>query len=122
MDDAHWTQCTPSEFAWERAALTWLKTVLPEDEPFRAWANGEFVADDGSINEVDLAVITPGGVSLIEIKSWSGRLSGDGTTWQQGHRAPVDNPVRLINKKAKRFKSQLQATPAMRGVRVPWVD
>jgi len=94
LDDARWTQCTPSEFAWERAALTWLHTILPSGEPFRAWANGEFVAGDGSVNEVDVVLITPAGVSLVEIKSWRGHLSGDGTTWQQHHRAPVDNPVR----------------------------
>jgi len=108
--------------AWERAALTWLHTILPSGEPFRAWANDEFVAGDGSVNEVDLVLITPAGVSLVEIKSWLGRLSGDGTTWQQAHRAPVDNPVRLVNRKARKFKSLLQSTPAMRGLRAPWVE
>jgi len=122
LDDARWTQCTPSEFAWERAALTWLHTILPSLDPFRAWANGEFVAGDGSVNEVDVVLITPAGVSLVEIKSWRGHLSGDGTTWQQHHRAPVDNPVRLVNKKARKFKSLLQATTAMRGLRAPWVE
>jgi hypothetical protein len=92
-----------------------------ERRAFRAWANREFVAGDGSVNEVDLVLITPAGVSLVEIKSWQG-LSGDGTTWQQAHRAPVDNPVRLVNRKARKFKSLLQATPAMRGLRAPWVE
>jgi len=92
-----------------------------ERRAFRAWANGEFVAGDGSVNEVDLVLITTAGVSLVEIKSWQG-LSGDGTTWQQAHRAPVDNPVRLVNRKARKFKSLLQATPAMRGLRAPWVE
>src|SRR5664280_943598 len=70
--------------AWERAALTWLHTILPSGEPFRAWANDEFVAGDGSVNEVDLVLITPAGVSLVEIKSWLGRLSGDGTNVAAG--------------------------------------
>ena len=32
---------------------------FPPHEPYRAWANFEFIADDGSINEVDLLLFTP---------------------------------------------------------------
>ena len=47
MDDARWVQCTPSEYAWERSALAYLKSVIPNREPYRAWANAEFVGADG---------------------------------------------------------------------------
>jgi len=92
-----------------------------ERRAFRAWANGEFVAGDGSVNEVDLVLITPPASAWSRSSPGAG-LSGDGTTWQQAHRAPVDNPVRLVNRKARKFKSLLQATPAMRGLRAPWVE
>jgi len=49
----------------------------PDHEPYRAWANFEFIALDGSINEVDLLLLTPMGFFLVEIKSRPGRVYGD---------------------------------------------
>jgi hypothetical protein len=49
-----WTAVTETQFPWERSALTYLRERLPDQDPFRAWANFEFIAGDGSINEVDL--------------------------------------------------------------------
>ena len=54
MKSPRWTEITPSEYAWEREALDYIRARLPDSEPFRAWSNSEFIADDGSINEVDL--------------------------------------------------------------------
>jgi serine/threonine protein kinase len=122
MDDVRWTQCTPSEYAWERSALAYLKSIIPDREPYRAWANAEFIGADGSVNEMDLLLIAPAGIILIEVKSWSGVLTGDAGTWQQEHRAPVDNPVIGANRKARKLKSLLAAQPALRGRRLPWVD
>ena len=122
MDDARWVQCTPSEYAWERSALAYLKSVIPNREPYRAWANAEFVGADGSVNEIDLLLITQAGIVLVEVKSWSGVLTGDAGTWQQEHRAPVDNPVIGANRKARKLKSLLAAQQSLRNRRVPWVD
>ena len=122
MDDRRWVQCTPSEYAWERAALTYLKEIVPDHEPYRAWANAEFLGGDGSVNEIDLLLITSAGITVLEVKSWSGVLTGDAGTWQQTHREPVDNPVIGATRKARKLKSLLQAQQAMRGRRVPWVD
>ncbi|ETA01105.1 serine/threonine protein kinase [Frankia sp. CcI6] len=122
MDDERWTQCTPSEYAWERAALSYLKAQLPTGDPYRAWANAEFLGSDGSVNEVDLLLVLPAGIVVLEIKSWSGVLVGDAGTWRQSHRAPVDNPVIGANRKARKLKSLLVSRPAMRGRRVPWVE
>jgi hypothetical protein len=122
VDDRRWVQCTPSEYAWERAALDYLKQIIPAGEPYQAWANAEFLGGDGSVNEIDLLLITPSGLTVLEVKSWSGTLIGDAGTWQQTHREPVDNPVISATRKARKLKSLLQAQPAMRGRRVPWVD
>lgn len=122
MDDERWTQCTPSEYAWERAALGYLKGQLPNTDPYRAWANAEFLGSDGSVNEIDLLLVTPAGIVVLEIKSWSGVVVGDAGTWRQTHRAPVDNPVIGANRKARKLKSLLVSKPAMRGRRVPWVE
>ena len=121
MDDARWTQCTPSEYAWERSALAYLKSVIPDREPYRAWANAEFIGADGSVNEIDLLLIAPGGIVLVEVKSWSGVLTGDAGTWQQDLRA-LENPVIGANRKARKLRSLLAAQPSLRGRRLPRVD
>ena len=44
----------PQRLPWEREALDFVRESLPDRTPYRAWSNFEFVAQDGSINEVDL--------------------------------------------------------------------
>ena len=77
----NWTTVAESKYPWERDALGFVRQKFPEHEPYRAWANFEFIADDGSINEVDLLVFTPMGFFLVEIKSRPGRVFGDAGTW-----------------------------------------
>ena len=111
-----WQAITDSEFPWEREALAFVRDRLPDHEPYRAWANFEFIADDGSINEVDLLVLTSKGFYLVEIKSWPGIVEGDqGTwTWRHGGRVrTVDNPLLLANRKAKKLISLLRRQPAL---------
>ena len=79
---SNWITVTESKFPWEKEALEYIRQHFPAYEPYRAWSNFEFIATDGSINEVDLLVFTPQGVFLVEIKSRQGRLSGDTGTWQ----------------------------------------
>jgi hypothetical protein len=81
LSTARWKSITESEYAWERAALDFVRERLPDAEPYRAWSNFDFIADDGTINEVDLVVLAPSGFFLIEIKSRPGLLEGDAHTW-----------------------------------------
>ena len=76
-----WKEISHSRFPWERDALDFIRQRLPDCDPYRAWSNFEFIALDGSVNEVDLLVFTPYGLFLIEIKSTPGRLFGDAGTW-----------------------------------------
>jgi hypothetical protein len=71
----------PSDYAWEQEALDFLRRKLPDHEPYRVWANFEFIAQDGSINEVDALVVTSKGLYLVEIKSHPGAISGDAGSW-----------------------------------------
>jgi hypothetical protein len=57
MAGSNWHTISESGFPGEREALEFVRSRLPDREPYRAWANFEFVADDGSINEVDLLVL-----------------------------------------------------------------
>ncbi len=107
----NWTTIAESNFPWERDALELVRQQLPSHEPYRAWSNFEFIADDGSINEVDLLVFTPQGFFLIEIKSRPGRLFGDAGTWiweTDGQLSTIDNPLIAANTKAKKLQSLLQ--------------
>ena len=120
-----WKEVSPSQFAWEREALDFIRQGLPDCEPYRAWSNFEFVADDGSINKVDVLVFTPQGFFLVEIKSRPGVLAGDAQTWlwtHEGRETAMDNPLFLANRKAKKLKALLSRQKACRDIRFPFVD
>ena len=106
-NSVNWTTVTESQFTWEREALAFVRDRFPAYDPYRTWSNFEFIADDGSINEVDLLVFSPAGFFLIEIKSRPGRLFGDAGTWQwetEGRLYTVDNPLFAANAKAKKLR------------------
>lgn len=121
-DSPRWIEITPSQFAHEREGLHAVRDLLPDAEPYRAWANLEFVGDDGSTNEVDLLVLARNGLHLVELKHWRGSITGDGTTWLHNGR-PVDNPLLLTTRKAKRLRSLLErvAREKKSRVRIPYV-
>ena len=122
----NWITVAESKVPWEREALEHVRAWFPEHEPYRAWSNFEFIADDGSINEVDLLVMTPQGLFLIEIKSRPGRLSGDAGTWTwetDGRVMTTDNPLFLANLKAKKLRSLLQRQKAcQKSGQIPFVE
>lgn len=125
ISPSRWKSISPSNFPWEREALDFIREHLPDREPFRAWSNFEFISDDGSINEVDLLVLTPQGFFLVEIKSKPGIIRGDAMTWvwnHEGHNYTADNPIMLANRKAKRLASLLQKQSAARRIRVPYLE
>ena len=121
-----WLAITDSEFPWEREALAFVRAGLPDHEPYRVWSNFEFIADDGSINEVDLLVLTSKGFYLVEIKSRPGVVEGDQGTWtwrHDGRSHTVDNPLLLANRKAKKLISLLRRQPALqKKVRSPFLE
>ena len=113
----NWNTITETKYPWEREALDFVRAKFPTHDPYRAWANFEFIADDGSINEVDLLVFTPQGFFLIEIKSRPGRLFGDAGAWTwetDGRLSTVDNPLIAANLKAKKLRSLLQKQKAFK--------
>jgi len=123
--EKHWKTVTRSQFPWEQEALDYIYEQFPAQDNYRAWANFEFIADDGSINEVDLLVACPQGVFLIEIKSFPGELTGNARDWtwkHEGRVRTVENPVILANRKCKRLKSLLARQKAFRKERVPFVE
>lgn len=125
MESPRWNIITPSQYEWERRGLDFIRTGLPDHDPYRAWANFEFQTADGAIYEVDLLVLTKQGFWLVECKAWAGRIWGDTGTWtrsQDGRLHSEDNPVLLANRKAKALASLLKGQPALAKMRLPWLD
>src|SRR5688572_2710326 len=125
MEPPRWNIITPSQYEWERRGLDFIRTGLPDHDPYRAWANFEFQTDAGAIYEVDLLVLTKQGFWLVECKAWSGRIWGDSATWtcsHEGRTRSEDNPVLLANRKAKALASLLKSQSAVSKVRLPWLD
>jgi serine/threonine protein kinase len=125
MGPPRWNIITPSQYEWERRGLDFIRTGLPDRDPYRAWVNFEFQTSNGAIYEVDLLVLTKVGFWLVETKAWSGRIYGDTGTWsrtQDGRLYSEDNPVLLANRKAKALSSLLKAQPAAKRDCLPWLD
>ena len=127
-DSTRWTEITPSPYPWEREALDYVRERLPDNDPYRGFALFEFIASDGSINEVDLLAIVPTGIYLIEIKSWPGVVSVDQRDWareQDGRkRRYEENPLLRADRKAKRLASLLARQPSVRKAkaRIPFIQ
>lgn len=111
-DSPRWEEINRSEHAHERAGLRELASYLPDADPYHVWANVEFTAADGSVNEIDALVLTPSGLVVLELKHWQGEIKGDGVQWVQrpptGRLTPHDNPYILTNRKAKRLASLIR--------------
>lgn len=122
----NWNTIAESKFPWERDAVNFVRDRFPLFEPYHGWSNFEFIADDGSINEVDLLLFTPVGFFLVEIKSRPGKLSGDAGTWTwdtDGKLTTVDNPLHGANLKAKKLRSLLQQQKAcQKKGQVPFIE
>jgi serine/threonine protein kinase len=121
-----WHAVQFSAFPHEQEALELLRERLPVTSPFRAWSNFEFIAEDGSINEVDALVASTDRVYLVEIKHWSGTVSGNQSTWvvtsPGGRERYEENPLLLANRKAKKLKSLLGRQAAFKSGRLPYIQ
>ncbi|MDS1270764.1 BREX system serine/threonine kinase PglW [Lipingzhangella sp. LS1_29] len=126
-EEERWHEITPSEYEHERRALEYLRSRMPDEEPYRAWSNFTFTADTGHIYEVDLLIATRVGLYLVEIKSLTGRLTSSGADWVQTRKSGTirrfADPVHLTDLKAKRLKSLLDRAASKHGLgeRVPRV-
>ena len=127
MSANRWKVIAESSFPWERDALEWLRAQLPDREPWSVWTNFEFIDDQGKVNEVDVLVLSPAGLFLIEIKSRPGTVDGDAHTWTwntDGREYSYDNPLLLADRKSKRLASLLrrQAAIVKAKIRLPFIQ
>ena len=126
MESPRWNIITPSKYEWERRGLDFIRTGLPDHDPYRAWSNFEFQADDGAIYEVDLLVLTKQGFWLVECKAWAGRITGDSGSWTRttGRQDPVrgqPRPARQPQGEGPLLAAQVPVRRRARS-RLPWLD
>jgi hypothetical protein len=53
LSNTKWKRLAQSRFPHEREAQEFLAQELPDSDPTLLYTNFEFIADDGSVNEVD---------------------------------------------------------------------
>ncbi|GAA1837118.1 BREX system serine/threonine kinase PglW [Pseudonocardia alni subsp. carboxydivorans] len=125
-----WFQERPSDYPWEQDGLEHVKRLMPQAEPFRAWATFSFTAQSGRIHECDLLVAVPGGLYLVELKAHPGRVVNQGDEWlfyEQGREWPrtLRNPLHFTDLKCKELKQRLEwaaKRKGMRTLRIPRVQ
>ena len=126
LSPQRWKRVTESAFPWEAEALEYLRAALPDCDPYYGWTNFSFIADDGTVNEVDALIAIPRGLFLVEIKSDDGEPRGDRGTWTyhkpNGRQKTVDNPLLNADRKCKKLKSLLERQPACRVERLPFIE
>jgi hypothetical protein len=129
-----WVEVSRSQFAHEGEGLRVIRSLLPDQPPFRAWSNFEFRDNHGHWHEVDLLVPGRRRPHLIELTYYSGALRGDDHLRRRdGHRAE-DSPLKLARRKAPIPQDQahrrinawvrerkLSKVPPARDV-IPWVQ
>ncbi|MDN5789360.1 MAG: BREX system serine/threonine kinase PglW [Micrococcales bacterium] len=105
--DGRWVEVTPSQFPHEAEGLALVRTLLPDEAPFRAWSNFEFRDSHGKWHEVDLLLLGRGRLHLIELKYYSGVLRGDDHRWLRDGKRAEDSPLKLARRKAQYFATKL---------------
>lgn len=123
-DSQRWVTVTESEFAHERDGLERVRSNLTDHDPYYAWSNFTFISDQGQPYEVDLLVLGPAGLYLVELKAWSGdiRPVGNGHRLWRAAGQERDNPFLLADNKAKRLKSVLGRGARRHRVTMPFVS
>ena len=125
-----WFQDQQSPYPWEQEGLDHVRRLMPDTEPFRAWATFSFTAASGRINECDLFVAAPGGLYLVELKGHPGRVVNSGETWriredESRYVRTLRNPLHLTDLKCKDLRNRLEWALQQSGhrkVRVPWIQ
>lgn len=112
MADERWVEVSPSEFEHETQGLAYLHDRLPDEAPYRAWTNFEFRDSYGRWHEVDAMILTRNTLHIVELKYYSGTISGTDTRWRRDKNnkssRSEDSPLMLAQKKARVFASKLK--------------
>jgi uncharacterized protein YegL len=103
---------------WERAAIGWLREHLPAEHTI---LHSFWVERDRQRYEVDMAVVAPHAVYLVDVKGWRGPIHADQRKWSiPGKSEP--SPLKKLEAHAKEMARHLQnADVRLRNANAPYV-
>lgn len=106
----------------ERQAIAVLRDGLPAD--YRIVHNFELRGDGGQWFEVDLAVVAPHAVYLLDVKSTYGEIHVAGGKWHPEGRTPYASPLGKLRQHTRQFHGMLAAaaSPTTQGLRHVWCE
>ena len=106
----------------ERQAIAALRDGLPDE--YRVVHNFELRGEGGQWFEVDLAVVSPHAVYVVDVKSTYGEIHVAGGKWHPEGRTPFASPMGKLRHHAKVFHGLLAsaATHETRGLRRVWCE
>ncbi|MDR0945482.1 MAG: NERD domain-containing protein, partial [Bifidobacteriaceae bacterium] len=116
-----WVALGPVASAEEQAGLDALKKLITADPAARGWSNPQFISPSGRVDEVDAFVITRVGAFVIELKGWTGDITGNQSEWvvtsqRTGKSRSERNPYLLASEKSRRLAGLLKDAVKGRGV------
>jgi hypothetical protein len=106
----------------ERQAIAVLRNGLPAD--YRIVHNFELRGEGGQWFEVDLAVVAPHAVYLVDVKSTYGEIHVAGGKWHPEGRTPYVSPLGKLRQHTRQFHGMLAAvaSPTTQGLRHVWCE
>lgn len=106
----------PANDAERRTFLT-LRNQLPDG--YTLITNFELANEHGEFYELDLAILAPHAVFLVDIKGTRGRIDVYGAKWYPEGRAAFPSPLAKLRQHARVFKDQLRShDPSLRNAYV----
>ena len=125
LSKTRWKPFAESKIPHEREALEFLGQGLPDSDPTLLYTNFEFIADDGSVNEIDALASHAPASFLVEVKGRGGVVSGNRHNWdweKDGHTLSIDSPLILANAKARKLADLIGKQRSFRNERRPWIE
>ncbi len=106
----------------ERKVIALLRDGLPDD--YRVVHNFELRGEGGQWFEIDVAVVAPHAVYLIDVKSTYGEIHVAGGKWHPEGRTPYASPLAKLRQHARVFHGMLAdaAGPGSQGLRHVWSE
>ena len=106
----------------ERRVIGLLRDGLPDD--YRVVHNFELRGEGGQWFEVDVAVVAPHAVYLIDVKSTYGEIHVAGGKWHPEGRTPYASPLAKLRQHARKYHGFLAdaATPGNQALRHVWCE
>lgn len=111
----HWEAVGQAASREEQKALDNVRSLLPDNGIFHAWANLTIVSRDGRASEIDVLLLTSKGLFVVELKGWHGEVRCQPSEWVQTAGKTIrrfDNPYKSADAKAKRVASELSDAAA----------